>query len=75
MNLSCNVSHRNSSTDPAFLACRRLGPREVMPLIVLQHFSATLDTSDPSLVNGLVAPRPIMVFANQSGRSVKRPGA
>jgi len=45
-------------------AYRRLGPREGMPLILLQHFTGTMDSWDPAVVNGLAASRPVIVFDN-----------
>src|SRR3984893_15843903 len=43
---------------------RRIGPREGMPLILLQHFTGTMDSWDPAVVNGLAASRPVIVFDN-----------
>ena len=45
-------------------AYRRLGARRGMPLICLQHFSGTMDSWDPALVNALAEDRPVIVFDN-----------
>ena len=45
-------------------AYRRLGPREGTPLVCLQHFSGTMDSWDPAVVNALAKDRPVIVFDN-----------
>ena len=45
-------------------AYRRLGRREGTPLILLQHFTGTMDSWDPAVVNGLAETRPVIVFDN-----------
>jgi pimeloyl-ACP methyl ester carboxylesterase len=45
-------------------AYRRLGPRQGTPLILLQHFTGTMDSWDPVVVNGLAQTRPVIVFDN-----------
>ena len=45
-------------------AYRRLGPREGTPLVLLQHFTGTMDSWDPAVVNGLAENRPVIVFDN-----------
>jgi pimeloyl-ACP methyl ester carboxylesterase len=51
-------------------AYRRLGPKEGTPLIFLQHFTGTMDSWDPAVVNGLAKSRPVVVFDNSGvGRS------
>ena len=45
-------------------AYRRLGKRDGTPLICLQHFSGTMDTWDPAVVNALAKDRPVIVFDN-----------
>jgi pimeloyl-ACP methyl ester carboxylesterase len=51
-------------------AYRRLGPREGIPMILLQHFTGTMDSWDPAVVNGLAGSRPVIVFDNSGvGRS------
>jgi len=45
-------------------AYRRLGLRDGTPLICLQHFSGTMDSWDPAVVNTLAEGRPVIVFDN-----------
>jgi pimeloyl-ACP methyl ester carboxylesterase len=45
-------------------AYRRLGARQGMPLVFLQHFTGTMDSWDPAVVNGLAESRPVIVFDN-----------
>jgi pimeloyl-ACP methyl ester carboxylesterase len=45
-------------------AFRRLGPTTGTPLILLQHFTGTMDAWDPAVVNGLAETRPVIVFNN-----------
>jgi pimeloyl-ACP methyl ester carboxylesterase len=51
-------------------ALRRLGPRQGIPLLLLQHFTGTMDSWDPDVVNPLAQGRPVIVFDNTGvGRS------
>src|SRR5271156_5454865 len=45
-------------------AYRCLGPAEGTPLVCLQHFSGTMDSWDPAVVNALAERRPVIVFDN-----------
>ena len=45
-------------------AYRRLGPTEGVPLLLLQHFTGTMDMWDPDLVDGLASARPVILFDN-----------
>ncbi len=45
-------------------AYRRLGGEAGVPLVLLQHFTGTMDTWDPAVVNALAADRPVIVFDN-----------
>jgi pimeloyl-ACP methyl ester carboxylesterase len=45
-------------------AYRRLGRRDGVPLLLLQHFTGTMDAWDPEVVNGLAAARPVILFDN-----------
>jgi pimeloyl-ACP methyl ester carboxylesterase len=45
-------------------AYRRLGPDIGTPLILLQHFTGTMDAWDPAVVNALASTRPVIVFDN-----------
>ncbi|HEY7985975.1 MAG TPA: alpha/beta hydrolase [Methylophilaceae bacterium] len=44
---------------------RTLGPTSGTPLILLQHFTGTMDSWDPAVVNGLAKDRPVVVFNNR----------
>jgi pimeloyl-ACP methyl ester carboxylesterase len=44
---------------------RTLGPSAGTPLILLQHFTGTMDSWDPAVVNGLAKNRPVVVFNNR----------
>jgi pimeloyl-ACP methyl ester carboxylesterase len=51
-------------------AWRRLGPKNGIPLVLLQHFSGNIDAWDPAVVNALADERPVIVFDNAGvGRS------
>jgi pimeloyl-ACP methyl ester carboxylesterase len=45
-------------------AYRILGTPHGTPLICLQHFTETMDSWDPAVVNGLAEGRPVIVFDN-----------
>jgi pimeloyl-ACP methyl ester carboxylesterase len=45
-------------------AYRKLGSRAGTPLVCLQHFSGTIDSWDPAVVNSLAESRPVIVFDN-----------
>lgn len=45
-------------------AYRRLGRRDGVPLVRLQHFTGTMDMWDPEVVDGLAAARPVILFDN-----------
>ncbi|MDO9368446.1 MAG: alpha/beta hydrolase [Sphingopyxis sp.] len=45
-------------------AYRRLGPAEGIPLLFLQHFTGTMDSWDPTLVDELARDRPVLLFNN-----------
>lgn len=45
-------------------AHRRLGPTSGTPLVLLQHFTGTMDAWDPAVVNRLAEARPVIVFDN-----------
>lgn len=45
-------------------AYRRLGCDSGVPLILLQHFTGTMDSWDPVVVNSLAENRPVIVFNN-----------
>lgn len=43
-------------------AYRELGPRSGVPLVLLHHFTATIDDWDPRVLDGLAAERHVVVF-------------
>lgn len=45
-------------------AYRRLGLSAGVPLVLLQHFTGTMDSWDPAVVDGLAKTRPIILFDN-----------
>lgn len=45
-------------------AYRRLGQVDGIPLIFLQHFTGTMDSWDPAVVDGFARERPIVLFDN-----------
>lgn len=45
-------------------AYRRLGPEAGIPLILLQHFTGTMDAWDPVVINALAVRRPVIAFNN-----------
>jgi pimeloyl-ACP methyl ester carboxylesterase len=45
-------------------AYRRIGPETGTPLILLQHFTGTMDAWDPAVVNALAKKRSVIVFDN-----------
>ncbi|MBE9605927.1 alpha/beta hydrolase [Acetobacteraceae bacterium H6797] len=46
-------------------AYRRLGPATGTPLVLMQHFTGTMDAWDPAVVNALAETRPLIVFNNR----------
>ncbi len=46
-------------------AYRRFGQPDGAPLLFLQHFTGTMDSWDPAVVNGLAAGRTVIVFDNR----------
>lgn len=41
---------------------RQLGPASGIPVIMLNHWGATLDNFDPRIVDGLAASRPVLAI-------------
>lgn len=51
-------------------AYRRFGATDGNPLVFLQHFTGTMDSWDPSVVDGFARERPVVLFDNAGvGRS------
>lgn len=46
-------------------AYRELGPRSGAPLVLLHHFTATIDDWDPRVLDGIAAERHVVVFDNR----------
>src|SRR3954463_11203564 len=46
-------------------AYRRLGQPSGIPLVFLQHFTGTMDTWDPLVVDGFAEARPVILFDNR----------
>jgi pimeloyl-ACP methyl ester carboxylesterase len=44
---------------------RALGPKSGIPLVFLQHFTGTMDSWDPAVINTLAKTRPVIVFNNR----------
>jgi pimeloyl-ACP methyl ester carboxylesterase len=44
---------------------RALGPKSGTPLVFLQHFTGTMDSWDPAVINALAKTRPVVVFNNR----------
>lgn len=44
---------------------RELGLKEGTPLLCLQHFTGTMDTWDPAVIDALAISRPVIVFNNR----------
>lgn len=45
-------------------AYRRIGPQAGIPLVLLQHFTGTMDSWDPAVVDVLALDRPVIAFNN-----------
>src|SRR4051794_5650537 len=45
-------------------AYRRIGQPSGVPLLFLQHFTGTMDSWDPSVVDGFAKARPVILFDN-----------
>jgi pimeloyl-ACP methyl ester carboxylesterase len=50
--------------DGVRLAYRRIGAADGVPLLFLQHFTGTMDSWDPSVVDGFAQARPVVLFDN-----------
>lgn len=46
-------------------AYRELGPRTGVPLVLLHHFTATIDDWDPRVLDGIASERHVVVFDNR----------
>ena len=59
-----NASTEFTDASEIRFAYRWLGPRQGTPLLLLQHFTGTMDSWDPAVVNPLAESRPVIVFDN-----------
>ncbi|WP_122663342.1 alpha/beta fold hydrolase [Pseudomonas viridiflava] len=55
------AANRSVNVEGTAFAYRDLGPRDGLPLILLNHWGATLDNFDPRIVDGLAYTRRIIV--------------
>jgi pimeloyl-ACP methyl ester carboxylesterase len=46
-------------------AYRRLGKKSGIPIVLFQHFTGTLDTWDPMIIDGLAKEREVILFDNR----------
>jgi pimeloyl-ACP methyl ester carboxylesterase len=44
---------------------RTIGPKSAIPLVLLQHFTGTMDSWDPAVINALAKSRQVVVFNNR----------
>lgn len=44
---------------------RTMGPKSGTPLVFLQHFTGTMDSWNPAVINALAKTRPVVVFNNR----------
>jgi pimeloyl-ACP methyl ester carboxylesterase len=65
------MTHTHVTAPTQFLECkgnrlayRRLGPTQGVPLVFLQHFTGTMDSWDPAVVDGFARDRPVVLFDN-----------
>jgi len=63
-NPSATAETRFVEADGIRFAYRRLGRRDGVPLVLLQHFTGTMDTWDPDVVDGLAVACPVILFDN-----------
>src|SRR5215204_450531 len=65
------MTHTHVTAPTQFLECngnrfayRRLGPAEGIPVVLLQHFTGTMDSWDPVVVDGFARDRQVILFDN-----------
>ena len=63
--LSAHAPTSFIDADGVRYAYRRLGQRSGVPLVFLQHFTGTMDSWDPVVVDGFALARPVILFDNQ----------
>jgi len=57
-----DAPNRSVAAAGTSFAYRRLGPATGVPLLLLNHWGATLDNFDPRIVDGLAATRPVIAI-------------
>lgn len=62
---SATTPTRHVEAAGARFAYRELGPRGGVPLVLLHHFTATIDDWDPRVLDGIAAERHVVVFDNR----------
>lgn len=62
---SATTPTRHIEAAGARFAYRELGPRGGVPLVLLHHFTATIDDWDPRILDGIAADRHVVVFDNR----------
>lgn len=62
---SATAPTRHLDADGVRFAYRELGPRGGVPLVLLHHFTATIDDWDPRVLDGIAAERHVVVFDNR----------
>ncbi len=58
------ASNKTVEADGIKFSYRSFGKTTGTPLVLLQHFTGTMDYWDPAVVNGLAKERPVIVFNN-----------
>ncbi|HVK28817.1 MAG TPA: alpha/beta hydrolase [Nocardioides sp.] len=56
---------RHAEVDGTRFTWRELGPRSGVPLVLLHHFTATIDDWDPRVLDGIAAERHVVVVDNR----------
>ena len=62
---SATTPTRHLEVDGTRFAYRELGPRCGLPLVLLHHFTATIDDWDPRVLDGIAAERHVVIFDNR----------
>jgi pimeloyl-ACP methyl ester carboxylesterase len=62
---SATTPTRHLEVDGTRFAYRELGPRSGVPLVLLHHFTATIDDWDPRVLDGIAAERHVVIFDNR----------
>jgi pimeloyl-ACP methyl ester carboxylesterase len=62
---SATTPTRHLEVDGTRFAYRELGQRSGVPLVLLHHFTATIDDWDPRVLDGIAAERHVVIFDNR----------